>query len=624
MCGICGIHGIERLDQPRELIRKMNASIAHRGPDASGEYISDEIALGHQRLSIIDLSAAANQPMHSADGNLVLVFNGELYNYQELRAKLSDYPFLTNGDTEVVLAAFQQWGIDAVQRFNGMFSIALWNDQKKELFLIRDRLGIKPLYYAEVGQTVVFASEIRAVLASGLVTRKANAGSIIDYLRYQTVHAPDTIIDGVRMLLPGTFLHITDSDSEVYPYWSLTSNVQSQRLSPAETKNQVANLLEQSVKRRLVADVPFGAFLSGGIDSSVIVGLMARNHTAPVKTFSVTFEEEAFSEAPFARMIADRFSTEHQEIKLMPTDFLDDLPDALSAMDHPSGDGPNTFIVSSVTKQAGISMALSGTGGDELFAGYDIFKRVIALQDKRWLLSFPGWMRAFGGNLLRRFRPGIASDKTAAVMQAGYFDLEYIYWVSRLLFFDDRIRKILNHHELSANRVFGIVGDQLEYGTPGFQLPQLSQVSIAEISTYLQNVLLRDTDQMSMAHALEVRVPFMDHELVEFVLGIPDDIKYPHQPKKLLIDSFPDLLPPEIVNRPKMGFTFPWAQWLKRDLRDFTGDHLTDLSNRKMFSQKGIQQLWSDFDQEKPDINWAHIWNLVVLEHWLQKNRVDV
>ncbi len=624
MCGICGIHGLERLDQPQELIRRMNATIEHRGPDATGEYISAEIALGHQRLSIIDLTVAANQPMYSDDGNLVMVFNGELYNYQALREQLNDYPFLTNGDTEVVLAAFQKWGIKAVQRFKGMFAIALWDVRKKELFLIRDRLGIKPLYYAEVGHSVVFASEIRAVLASGLVARSASAVNIIDFLRYQTVHAPDTIIDGVRILMPGTYLHISDFDLKVHQYWSMTGSVKAEILSYAETKFRVADLLEQSVKRRLVADVSFGAFLSGGIDSSLIVALMARHQSKPVKTFSVSFEEEAFSEAPYARMIADRFATDHHEIILNPADFLNDLPNALAAVDHPSGDGPNTYIVSRVTKQAGISMALSGLGGDELFAGYDIFKRVIALQDKRWLLSFPGWMRAVVGNVLRRLRPGINSDKTAAVLQAGYFDLEYIYWVSRLLFFDDRIRNILNLKALSANRVFGIVGDQVGYGNPGFQLPRLSQVSIAEISTYLQNVLLRDTDQMSMAHALEVRVPFMDHDLIEFVLGVPDEIKFPLQPKKLLIDSFPDLLPCEVVNRPKMGFTFPWAEWLKRDLRDFTGDHLSDLSKRTIFNQKGIHQLWSDFDQQKPSVNWAHVWNLLVLENWLYKNNVDV
>lgn len=624
MCGICGIFGLERIDQPKEIVRRMNASMQHRGPDASGEYATAEVALGHQRLSIIDLNAAANQPMHSTDGHATLAFNGELYNYRELRAQLTDYSFITNSDTEVILAAYQKWGINAVQRFNGMFAFALWDAQKKELFLVRDRMGIKPLYYAQVGQSVVFASELRALLESGLINRQSNQNALIDYLRYQTVHAPQTLVEGVQMLMPGTFLQISDTEQKTFIYWSLTRDAEVHGSSREESQNHIATLLDESVKKRLVADVPFGAFLSGGIDSSLIVGLMARNQATAVKTFSVTFDEDEYSEAPYARMVAERFGTDHTEIRLTPTDFLNDLPNALAAMDHPSGDGPNTFVVSKVTREAGITMALSGTGGDELFGGYDIFKRVDALQDRRWLLSFPKWSRAMAGKLLNMYRPGISSQKTAEVLKAGYFDLEYIYWVSRLLFFDRRIARLLKTDRIPPNSVYNIVGEQVAFGKPGFQLPLLSQVSIAEISTYLQNVLLRDTDQMSMAHALEVRVPFLDHELVEYVLGVSDTIKYPHTPKKLLVDSFGDLLPKEIVNRPKMGFTFPWNDWLRAELREFTQDHLSDLKNRELFNSAGIDELWKDFEQQKPGVNWAHIWNLVVLENWLQQNKVNV
>lgn len=624
MCGICGIYGLERIDQPEEVIRKMSSSLKHRGPDAAGEYVGNGVALGHRRLSIIDLTEAANQPMKSANGRLVVAFNGEIYNYQQLRNELSDYPFKTNSDTEVVVAALSTWGINAVQRFDGMFAIAAWDEHSRELYLVRDRLGVKPLYYAQTGQSVVFASEIRALMDSGLIERKANRDSIVDFLRYQTVHAPKTIIEDVQMLMPGTFLHVSDNEQKTYAYWSLTQNARTVYGDVALVQQQVSTLLEDAVKKRLVSDVPFGAFLSGGIDSSIIVGLMARNQTAPVKTFSVTFDEDEFSEAPYARTIAERFGTDHQEIKLTPADFLRDLPNALAAMDHPSGDGPNTFVVSQVTKNAGISMAHSGTGGDELFAGYDIFKRVNALQDKRWLLSFPKWMRAAVGNALYRMKPSIAAQKKTAVLEAGYFDLEYIYWVSRVLFFDRRIKQVLNLKNLPANSAYLTVQEQLAYGTEGFNLPILSQVSIAEITTYLQNVLLRDTDQMSMAHALEVRVPFMDHHLVEYVLGINDTMKYPHTPKKLLVDSFPDLLPSEVVNRPKMGFTFPWRQWLREDLHEFVGDHISDLSKRELFNKGGVEKLWSDFERNAPDVNYAHVWNLVVLENWVQHNKVDV
>lgn len=624
MCGICGVYGLERIDQPSGVVRKMSESLSHRGPDAAGEYVGSTVALGHRRLSIIDLSEDANQPMKSADGRLVVVFNGELYNYRQLKKELSAYPFKTNSDTEVVVAALHTWGINAVQRFDGMFSIAVWDEQSKELYLVRDRLGVKPLYYAETGQSVVFASEIRALMASGLVERKTNRDSIVDFLRYQTVHAPRTIIDGVQMLMPGTYMHISDTEQKTYSYWSLTRNAKTVYGEIADVQKQVNTLLESAVQKRLVSDVPFGAFLSGGIDSSIIVGLMAQNQSAPVKTFSVIFDEDEFSEAPYARMIAEKFATDHQEIRLTPADFLNDLPQALAAMDHPSGDGPNTFVVSQVTKNAGISMAHSGTGGDELFAGYDIFKRINAIQDKRWLLSFPKWMRGAVGSALYRMKPSIAAQKKTAVLEAGYFDLEYIYWVNRLLFFDRRIKQVLNLKDLPANSAFLTVQDHVEYGTEGFGLPLLSQVSVAEITTYLQNVLLRDADQMSMAHALEVRVPFMDHQLVEYVLGIQDAMKYPHTPKKLLVDSFPGLLPNEIVDRPKMGFTFPWRKWLKEDLRNFVGDHISDLSKRELFNKAGVERLWNDFDRNAPDVNYAHVWNLVVLENWVQQNDVDV
>lgn len=623
MCGICGIHGLESIDQPLLHVRKMNERLQHRGPDASGEFANNEVALGHQRLSIIDLSESANQPMQSHDGKFVLVFNGELYNFRELKIQLKDYPFKTNSDTEVVLAAWQKWGIDALLRFNGMFAFALWNDQTKELFLVRDRLGIKPLYFSRTGDTVVFASEVRALMHSGLIDKKVNTDAVVDFLRYQTVHAPQTLVQNVEMLMPGHVLHITDTEIKAFPYWSLTENVVAVNQPAEEVQKEVATRLENAVKRRLVADVPFGAFLSGGIDSSLIVGLMARNSSSAVKTFSVTFDEDEYSEAPYARMIAERFGTDHTEIRLTPQDFLKNLPQALAAMDHPSGDGPNTYVVSRVTRQAGVTMALSGTGGDELFAGYDIFKRVYDLQDKRWLLSFPQWARGVAGYILQKSRPGIASEKMAAVLKADYFDLEYIYWISRQLLFDREIAQLIHAGSLPANRVFQIVGSHVQHGLPGFNLPLLSQVSVAEIATYLQNVLLRDTDQMSMAHALEVRVPFMDHELVEYVLGIPSDIKYPSTPKKLLTDSFSDLLPPEIIHRPKMGFTFPWNDWLRNDLRSFTGDHLSDLSKRPLFNKRGVEALWTAFDKRDHSVNWARIWNLVVLENWLNQNQID-
>lgn len=622
MCGISGIFGLERIDSPGTVVQRMNKRMGHRGPDAEGVFVSEQVALGHRRLSIIDLNDNANQPMTSYNGRYTLVFNGEIYNFRELKSELQ-YPFQTESDTEVVIAAWSQWGPAALQRFNGMFAFALWDEEQKELFLVRDRLGIKPLYYAEKDHSVFFASEVRALLASGLIQKKLCKTALADYMRYQTVHAPDTLVEGVKMLLPGHYMKIADTETSITKYWSISECVRSIPLSDDEYRNQTRTLLSQSVSRRLVADVPFGAFLSGGIDSSLIVALMSQHLKDPVKTFTISFDESEFSEARYARMVAEKFGAKHTEIILQPSEFLKELPAALAAMDHPSGDGANTFVVSRATREAGITMALSGTGGDELFAGYEVFKRMDALRQRRWLLSFPKWFRNLGGNMIQIRKRGLASWKMAAVLSADYFDLEYLYWVSRLMLTDNRIKDIAHFAELPANRVFGSVATEVGYGTPGFKLPFLSQVSIAEITTYLQHVLLRDTDQMSMAHALEVRVPFLDHELVEFVLGVPDRLKYPHTPKKFLTDCFSDLLIPEIVNRPKMGFTFPWQNWLQNELRDFVGDSLSDLGKSSHFNPVGLQNLWSDFEKSRYGINWSRIMYIVTLQQWLVQNEIN-
>ncbi|MDP4952129.1 MAG: asparagine synthase (glutamine-hydrolyzing), partial [Flavobacteriales bacterium] len=311
MCGISGIYGLEGLSNPKELVTKMTQKLAHRGPDAEGFFINEHLALGHRRLSIIDTSADGNQPLHSHNGRLSLVFNGELYNYLELKAELKDYPFKTKSDTEVVLAAFETWGDQALQRFNGMFAFALWDDEKKVLKLVRDRLGIKPLYVASVGHHFLFASEVRSILASDLVERKLSQDGLIDYLRYQTVHGQNTIIQGIKQIPPGSMLVIKEEEQFIDTYWSLseTANMEAGRHSRDEQKKNIRSLLSSSVQYRMRADVPFGAFLSGGIDSSAIVGLMSEVSSQPISTFNISFKENEFSEAPYARMIAKKFNT---------------------------------------------------------------------------------------------------------------------------------------------------------------------------------------------------------------------------------------------------------------------------------------------------------------------------
>jgi asparagine synthase (glutamine-hydrolysing) len=630
MCGINGIYGLKDPAAAKEKIAAMNLCMSHRGPDDQGDFAEEDIALGHRRLSIIDLSSAGHQPMSSYDKRYQIIYNGELYNYRQLKFELqrvvagsgqSAYFFQTETDTEVIIAAYARWGADCIKYFNGMFAFAIWDREKKELFIARDRLGIKPLYYFFTKGILGFSSEIRSLLASELISRKVDEASLADYLRYQTVHAPDTIIKGIKMLLPGHFLLAKDGDVKIKCYWDLEKNTNSasEGKSYKEVCNDVNSLLTASVERRLIADVPFGAFLSGGIDSSAIVGLMSKVSSTKVKTFSVTFDEQAFSEAKYADMVAKKFDTDHHEIRLRPEDFMKDIPAALSAMDHPSGDGPNTYVVSKATKNAGVTMALSGLGGDELFAGYDIFSRSKAIRSRSFAGYTPVFMRAAAGSLIAALKPGVSSDKLSTFLRSDRMKPEDFYVISRQVLMDRQVKALLQDKHLPENSVARILG-KIDFNRPQHLL---SAVSKAEISTYMQNVLLRDADQMSMAHALEVRVPFIDYTLVEYVLGIKDEYKGTASPKKLLVDSLDGLLPDELVNRPKMGFTFPWRYWLKNELRDFCQDRILALSKRSHFVEKEVVGLWNAFLKDDPRVTWSRIWYLVVLENWLQQNKIN-
>lgn len=630
MCGINGIVGLTDVNLAKQKVLAMNTCMQHRGPDDEGIFVTDKIALGHRRLSIIDLSAAGHQPMQSADGRYQIVYNGELYNYKELKFELqrvisgsnqAAYFFKTNTDTEVIIAAYARWGADCLKHFNGMFAFAIWDDQEKELFIARDRLGIKPLYYFYTNGIFAFSSELRSLLASNLISKKIDEDSLVDYLRYQTVHAPHTIIKGVKMLMPGHYIEMKNAGLKTKNYWSLTNNISnaSDGKSYKEVCKDVNDLLSKAVERRLIADVPFGAFLSGGIDSSAIVGLMSKVSAEKVKTFSITFDESGFSEAKYAQLIAKKFNTDHHEIKLKATDFIDQWPNALKAMDHPSGDGVNTYVVSKATKEAGITMALSGLGGDELFAGYSVFNHALKLKQNKWLNSIPLFMRSAGGSVFSKVKPGVPSQKIAALLKQDEISFNSLYPLTRQVLMDKQIGEILNKQPLTTNRVSEIISE-IQLSTNNHQL---TITSIAEISTYMQNVLLRDADQMSMAHALEVRVPFIDYTLVEYVLGIPDKYKVPTSPKKLLVDALGDLLPDEITNRPKMGFAFPWKLWIKNELRTFCEQKMIALSKRKLFNEQGILKLWKGFLSNDPHITWSRIWYLVVLENWLQENNIE-
>ena len=624
MCGINGIAG-SVLDIEKR-ISKMNQRSSHRGPDNSDFFSDSSIALGHNRLSIIDLSESGNQPMTSMCGEYVMVFNGEIYNFRDVAKKLGLSGLKSGTDSEVVLEGFVKKGKQILEELNGMFAFAVFHKTSETLFIARDRLGIKPLYYYFKDDILVFSSEIRSLLASGLVDRKLSKEGLADYLRYSTVHAPKTILEDVLMLEPGHYMELAADGFEVAEYWALDTHVsqESQGKSIEEIRSDVRQKLKSSVDARMMSDVPFGAFLSGGIDSSAVVALMSDEGRRKVKTFCVTFDEEEFSEAKFARKIAEKYNTEHTEIKLSPGDFLKLLPEALMSMDHPSADGPNSYVVSKVTKEAGVTMALSGLGGDELFAGYEIFPRSVELLSKKWLFSFPAGLRKIGTSMLKALKPGVASKKIAETLKQKYLELPYFYPISRLILFDSEIERLVNFELPKENEVqkFGL--DNVGPGKRAFNLPFLSKVSFLEVRTYMQNVLLRDSDQMSMAHALELRVPFLDHNLVEYVFGVSDEHKFPYSPKKLLVDSLGELLPNEIVNRPKMGFVLPYEMWMKNELSAFIEENLMHLGQLSVFNEKEVFKLWNRFLKGDKAITYSRVWPLVVLAVWIKSNEIDV
>jgi len=629
---MCGINGFisERYssEQKKELVQKMNLCLSHRGPDNDGIWTDNEVAFGHRRLSIIDLSAEGNQPFFSNDGRYVIIYNGELYNYKELKLELQrsahgskdqPYFFKTNTDTEVVLAAFIRYGTKCLQLFNGMYAFAIYDTLEKKLTIARDRLGVKPLYYYFGDEGFLFSSEIRPIIHSKIKSFSLNKDVLGEYVMYQTVLAPNTIIKGVKVLLPGHYLEYQNNKASIAEYYSLNKFASvNEDLSYAETCNKVNELLTLSVQRRLVADVPFGAFLSGGIDSSAIVGLMSKVSSEKIQTFNISFDESEFSESKYAKLISEKFNTQHHEIKLRPEDFLKQLPEALSAMDHPTGDGPNTYIVSKATKQAGVTMALSGIGGDELFAGYDVFKRMAELQKKAWLNALPAFSRKAVGFAIKKRKKTFAGNKIEELLGQEKIDFNSAYPLSRSVFTQKELSKLMKD-EKAFKQINILVSN-----VPQVKDHLLSAVSVSEINTYLQNVLLRDADQMSMAVALEVREPFLDYKLVDFVLGVNDEKKYPHTPKKLLIDSLGDLLPNEIVNRPKMGFTLPWQNWLKNDLKTFCEKNINELSELDFCNKNAIQDLWKRFLNNDSSVKWSRVWHLVVLNNWIKENNILV
>jgi asparagine synthase (glutamine-hydrolysing) len=618
----------------------MLGQMYHRGPDDEGIFVDDSVTLGMRRLSIIDLGGG-HQPVFNADRTVVVVFNGEIYNFQELRNTLESrgYHFQTASDTEVIVYAYEEWGEDCVDHFEGMFAFALAETSKStrrgnpRVLLARDRLGIKPLYYALVDGNLIFASEVRSLLASGQIEPRLSQTALQSYLLFGSVVEPMTLVEGVYSLPPGHRITLSAAGrhSSVHPepYWDFAASAcpppNAKKRERCSATTFLRSLLEEAVQSHLIADVPVGVFLSSGIDSTALVALAAQKKSA-LKTVTVVFPEQEFSEAAMARRTARHFGTNHQELILTGIDMLGRLDEAVGALDQPSMDGINTYFVSWAARQAGLKVALSGLGSDEIFGGYSTFRSTPDAQSVASLAqTVPGGFRSTlasaAERALGRFHRKDAHRKMAALWRDPNF-LPHPYFYTRLLFTPARVLELLNGNGLDSPEPWRDWLEQTARGSK--QLDDFTAVSCLESRSYMVDTLLRDTDSMSMAHSIEVRVPFLDHALVEYVTRLPGSIKHTNgRAKSLLVDAMADLLPAEVISQPKRTFTLPWEHWFRNALREEMATEFQDIAPplQKCLNARSVGKVWTDFLEGQT--SWSRVWSLFVLNRWARRHLVS-
>jgi len=626
MCGIAGILLRPGADLPdfRERLQRMATLMQHRGPDDEGIYISPDgrVGFANRRLAIRDLSPAGHMPMANPAQDVWITYNGEIYNADELRPELESlgYAFRSTSDTEVILRGYEAWGCDIVDRLRGMFAFAIHDLRATPQFLLaRDHMGIKPVYYAQTPTAFVFASELKSLLASGLVGKDISPAGLVGYLLTGSVPNPFTIYAEALALEPSSFLQATlplHSTPQPTQYWSLPTGTSDVR-SLNEAVEQTRALLEEAVRIRLVSDVPLGAFLSGGLDSSAVVALMRRATQGTIRTCSMIFEEAAYSEAPYARAVAQHLGTEHFERVITADDVVKEFDNILYALDQPSVDGVNTYFVSQTARQAGLTVALSGLGGDELFGGYpNTFAGVPqTLRYLRLAHSVPGgaWLASQAINLTpHRHRWARIQDALARPIS-----LASVYSARRGLFSMGEVQQIVNPDIWSqAAQQFNLIDHiALQAGQGDNSTHNLfAWTSRAELRTYTHHQLLRDTDVMSMIHSLEVRVPLLDKRLVAYVLQLPAHLKTVDQsyPKPLLKHTVESLLPPIVTQRrDKQGFTFPFDVWLRDKLSEKTNQAIKSLNNRLVYNLSTIDDVRCKF--VAGNLHWSRQWALIAL-----------
>jgi len=604
MCGIAGLfraNGI--LPDDAGAVARMSDAQRHRGPDAEGLYCGERVVLGHRRLSILDLSDAGRQPMSNEDGSVWVVFNGEIYNYAELREELlnSGHRFRSASDTEVLIHGYEQWGVERLlAKLRGMFAFGLY-DTQRGLFLARDRMGIKPLYYYQSGGFLLFASEVKALLGSGMVPEEQDRKALAGFLIAGSIPSPRTIVKNVACLPPGHWAECGDGQVSVRKYWDLDCCAEA---TGSVDDSALQACLEDCVKRHLVSDVPLGVFLSGGVDSAGLVALASRIRKAQgdrLHTLTVVFDEREYSEASPAAEIASHFQTCHQEVRVTCADFRRELPAFFRSMDQPTNDGINSYFVSQAARQTGLTVVLSGLGGDEVFWGYSHYRwlrragglaRVPA--PLRRLLAFSGcqW-----GRLLRR------DNWLRMAYLSGSGSIDRVYLTMRGFFTPERAARLL---DMSRAELDAIIEEQY-----GFCPPRRGSAAMAfnylEIKRYLHDQLLRDTDVFGMAHSIEARVPYLDHVVVERIWGLASGLKLDRAVNKpLLVKALNDPLLRAAASRRKRGFSFPMSRWMQSCTAE-----LQEIAASASLDRGTVRECWSQF--ARGQLHWSRAWVLAVL-----------
>jgi len=624
---MCGIAGFTQFHQPQgtiDTLKIMGERIYHRGPDASNEYLTDRVGLCHRRLAIIDLSDAGIQPMKSSDEQVIITFNGEIYNFIELRNELiqQGVEFKTGTDTEVILALYQLIGIKLLEKINGMFAFAIWDNVKQELFVARDRIGKKPLYYSFFNNDIVFASELKAILALPSIPKNIRLDAVHDFFAYQYIPDPKTIFQGIHKLEPGHYLLVNQDGLQNKEYWDISFSNQTTQ-TEMELVGELQQIASECTAKRMISDVPLGAFLSGGVDSSGIVALMAeeaeKTNGEAITTCSIGFDEEKFNETEFAKQVAEQYNTNHHELTVHDN-VADSLKHIVSFFDEPFAD-PSlvpTYFVSKLAREK-VTVAIAGDGGDEVFAGYskysvDHIENELRNKFPEWLRKkiFPSLAKVAGKVNLTSFRKANSLLTSLSVDPAMgfYITNSMINNETWLALATERTKEELGSYHPSTQTVD-------KYNQADGQ-DHLSKILYTDMKTYLPGGILVKVDRMSMANSLEVRAPILDYKLMEFAATVPSKFKFKEGEKKYLLkEAFKKYLPDDILYRKKMGFSVPLASWLRNELKEIVEEKLiiNPSGLTQIFKQTEITRLWSEHIAKNKDHSTV-LWSMLMFQMW--------